>query len=324
MEDATKLLGFDGYFATRLRELMKNANVTQQTLANDIGITRQAISQYMDGSVQPNIEKLYKIADYFNVSADFLLGRSDVMGKNSTVNNICEKLGLSEKAVKMLMLEYRNFVSGQNEECGRFRDFVNIFADVDEMNVDGIAYWDFYLYQSILNFLQYKKQLPIGGCKDNPADTSITLVAFKREEPNGMGKMKFHKVLQTIDEENLLTVFLLEIQRELRALKNKLEEEKYFEDGGVAYRLKVKQDDDAVKQSIYKDYCNPDDFDIEDVETFFEEQQLKREKERSYFDDDMNKEIIETYGKSIEEWKLLTVEERHKLMFDTFKNKGKQ
>jgi len=71
------IIGHDGTFATRLRKLMEEHHTTQKELAEKVGISRQAISQYADGSVQPNIEKFYKIKEYFKVSADYLLGKTN-------------------------------------------------------------------------------------------------------------------------------------------------------------------------------------------------------------------------------------------------------
>jgi transcriptional regulator with XRE-family HTH domain len=115
--DASKVIGYDGIFATRLRELMKNAKATQQDVAAAVGTTRQAISQYADGSVQPNIEKLYKIAEYFTVSADYLLGLSDVTTSNVDDKAINQMLGLSEKAIARLKKE----VDITNEYLNNFR-----------------------------------------------------------------------------------------------------------------------------------------------------------------------------------------------------------
>ena len=100
--DTSKLIGYDGIFATRLRELMKRNKATQQDVAAAVGTTRQAISQYAEGSVQPNIEKLYKIADYFHVSADYMLGIADVTASDVDDKAINKMLGLSEKAIAAL------------------------------------------------------------------------------------------------------------------------------------------------------------------------------------------------------------------------------
>lgn len=126
--EASNLIGYEGCFATRLRELMKKAKVTQQDLAAAVGTTRQAISQYADGSVQPNIEKLYKIAEFFHVSADYLLGMSSVVSSDIDIKAINKMLGLSEKTIiklKALLDAIRS--------CAREGTLeVNNIEDVDE------------------------------------------------------------------------------------------------------------------------------------------------------------------------------------------------
>jgi len=93
---------FNTPFATRLRELMDERKVTQQTLAEETELTRQAISQYSDGSVLPNIDRLLKIANYFNVSCDYMLGNTDVRKLDMTIQQIAAHTGLSEWAIELL------------------------------------------------------------------------------------------------------------------------------------------------------------------------------------------------------------------------------
>lgn len=64
-------------FAQRLKELMARTKTTQVELAKKLGITRQSVSQYLNGDVIPNVEKLYLIADFFDVSSDYLIGRRE-------------------------------------------------------------------------------------------------------------------------------------------------------------------------------------------------------------------------------------------------------
>lgn len=92
--------GYDNIFAKRLRELMADTNTTQVELANEMGVTRQAVSQYMDGSAQPNIDKFYRIAKYFNVSADYLLGFSNTTTTDTKIKSVCEYTGLNENTIK--------------------------------------------------------------------------------------------------------------------------------------------------------------------------------------------------------------------------------
>lgn len=63
-------------FSERLKRLRNNKNLPQQYMADLLGITRQGYGKYENGSSQPSFEMLQKIADYFEVSTDYLLGRS--------------------------------------------------------------------------------------------------------------------------------------------------------------------------------------------------------------------------------------------------------
>lgn len=61
----------------RLKELRKKKGISQQRLATDLNTTQNTISRYETGEREPGIDDLTKIADYFNVSVDYLLGRTD-------------------------------------------------------------------------------------------------------------------------------------------------------------------------------------------------------------------------------------------------------
>lgn len=62
----------------RLLELRKARNLTQQRLAIELGIDQTSISSYECGKYLPTVEVLIKLAEYFGVSTDYLLGLSDV------------------------------------------------------------------------------------------------------------------------------------------------------------------------------------------------------------------------------------------------------
>ncbi len=61
----------------RLKELRQQAGVTQLKLALDLNTNQNTISRYETGSHEANYEMLIKIADYFEVSIDYLLERTD-------------------------------------------------------------------------------------------------------------------------------------------------------------------------------------------------------------------------------------------------------
>ena len=62
-------------FKERLRDLRARRFLSKTQLAKDLGIARQAIMLYENGDSIPNIVILSEIADYFDVSTDYLLGR---------------------------------------------------------------------------------------------------------------------------------------------------------------------------------------------------------------------------------------------------------
>ena len=64
-------------FAARLKTLRKTKKFTQLTLANLLGITRTQISDLENGKTSTSIERLYMLADFFDVSIDYLVGRTD-------------------------------------------------------------------------------------------------------------------------------------------------------------------------------------------------------------------------------------------------------
>ena len=61
----------------RLKELRKKKGLSQLRLATDLNTTQNTISRYETGEREPGIDELIKIADYFNVSVDYLIGRTE-------------------------------------------------------------------------------------------------------------------------------------------------------------------------------------------------------------------------------------------------------
>ena len=61
----------------RLKELRKARHITQLKLAIDLNLTQNTISRYENGEREPGIAELLLIADYFNVSLDYLLERTN-------------------------------------------------------------------------------------------------------------------------------------------------------------------------------------------------------------------------------------------------------
>ena len=65
-------------FSKRLKLLRKNADVTQDELAQYLQVSRSTIAGYETKNRQPDYDKLYMIAQFFHVSTDYLIPGSDI------------------------------------------------------------------------------------------------------------------------------------------------------------------------------------------------------------------------------------------------------
>ncbi|CAK1234336.1 DNA-binding transcriptional regulator [Fructobacillus fructosus] len=61
----------------RLAELRKEKGLSQKYVASFLGLTKQAVQRYEAGISEPTITNLKKMATYFNVTIDYLVGYSD-------------------------------------------------------------------------------------------------------------------------------------------------------------------------------------------------------------------------------------------------------
>ncbi len=61
----------------RLKELRKSKGISQLKMAMDLNTNQNTISRYETGDREPGINELIKIADYLNVSVDYLLERTN-------------------------------------------------------------------------------------------------------------------------------------------------------------------------------------------------------------------------------------------------------
>ncbi|MDE5896729.1 MAG: helix-turn-helix domain-containing protein [Clostridia bacterium] len=65
-------------FSERLSELLDENKISKRELAKKVGVSAASISDWSTGKIQPIAENIYLVAEYFQVSADYLLGLKDV------------------------------------------------------------------------------------------------------------------------------------------------------------------------------------------------------------------------------------------------------
>lgn len=89
-------------FPVRLKALRMQKKLTHQDMADFLGITRQGYSKYENGQSQPDIDTINKLAQFFNVTTDYLLGRTD---EPNPIESDNEELGTLAR-INQLIKEY--------------------------------------------------------------------------------------------------------------------------------------------------------------------------------------------------------------------------
>lgn len=64
--------------AQHIEDLMKNEKLTQMQLAKAIGVGQSSVSDWLNSKSEPSVESLWKLADFFDVSVDYLIGRKEI------------------------------------------------------------------------------------------------------------------------------------------------------------------------------------------------------------------------------------------------------
>ena len=89
-------------FLDRFWELFDEKGCSQEELANAIGSVRSTVATWLNGRTVPNAHMVKALADYFSVSADYLLCISDTRSADVNVKAAMAYTGLSEEAVESL------------------------------------------------------------------------------------------------------------------------------------------------------------------------------------------------------------------------------
>mgnify|MGYP000869190585 CR=1 FL=1 len=99
MEEKTNV---KSHFKKRFAELRAKSGLSQSKLGKALSLSPATIGYYENGDRLPDIETAARIAEYFNVSADYLLGLSDAMSIDHDMKTACAVTGLSEDTIKKL------------------------------------------------------------------------------------------------------------------------------------------------------------------------------------------------------------------------------
>ncbi|EAC6601569.1 helix-turn-helix transcriptional regulator [Listeria monocytogenes] len=100
-------------FGNRLSELRKKKGISQYKLADELGFSRGQIANYEQGSREPDYSTLLKIAEYFDVTTDYLLGKEAFDNSDLLAAHIDDDLTEDER---IEIEKYLKFIRSQREE----------------------------------------------------------------------------------------------------------------------------------------------------------------------------------------------------------------
>lgn len=131
-------------FATRLNDLIDQQVLRQSDLSKMTGIATGTISGYRNGDKEPTITNLRKLAQALDVSADYLIGLSNVRSPNIDTQAICQKIGCSEDVVNNLTNLYIECKKADKKSDGIYRSAISLLNK-------------YLSYPNTLEFLMYVK-----------------------------------------------------------------------------------------------------------------------------------------------------------------------
>lgn len=206
-------------FKYRLKELRGNRN--QNDVAREIGISRASLSYYETGDRKPDINTLHALAQYYQVSSDYLLGLTDIASPNIDTQTISKKTGLSEDSLchlEQLKTKAEKNSDEQSVVSLLTLKTINLILEEDTDNLlENLAY---YFFVSFTHFGDWFEEL------DNTHHISELSLTDKKLN-----------VSYSEDYDFFSNAFLLMIERDLRQIR-----EKYITDLNKLFSQNEKDD----------------------------------------------------------------------------------
>ena len=113
-----------------LKKLRNKKGVSQQKLADTIEVSQQSVNKYENHKIEPDIQTLIKLADYFETSVDYLIGHTDIDHVMETVSSydlnedeaslISNYRKLSKKQKESIRLIMENYTDVYSVPCTLF------------------------------------------------------------------------------------------------------------------------------------------------------------------------------------------------------------
>lgn len=99
-----------------MKKIRESLQLTQVKVANDLKLSRQVYNFYENGKRNPDMQTLIKIADYYGVSIDYLLGRTNVIKpENIDEDDLLSKINTADSETKASVEQFLNYLLYEKE-----------------------------------------------------------------------------------------------------------------------------------------------------------------------------------------------------------------
>ena len=178
-------------FPTAISSLLKERKITPGELADHLKVTRQTVSNYCLGQTTPSFQLLCKIADFFNVSTDYLLGRTETRSPDANIRAVCEFTGLSESAVNGLKIHSSRSVA-----------FISKLIAQGEITHIGLLYDGLIHSVSNLNTATNLYE-NIDPASSHPADVKVVRDYYRAKDNADIAQWKLERSIRKLLEKML-------------------------------------------------------------------------------------------------------------------------
>ncbi|MBQ9517127.1 MAG: helix-turn-helix transcriptional regulator [Eubacterium sp.] len=115
-------------FSENLRSLRKEKDYSQEYLAEVMGVSRQTVSKWENGTAMPDLKKLTELAEFFGTTMDNLLGIEGADDKSDDENKI--DVNHYNYYIQQLEARYDELVERKNKEYINKKKWVNLLEDI--------------------------------------------------------------------------------------------------------------------------------------------------------------------------------------------------
>ncbi len=234
-----KIIGENIYY------LLRKHGIKQKDLAKELGVTDNTISYFVNGARTPNIQQIIKIAQFFNVSTDYILGLTDVSSTDAELKTVCDYTGLSEKSILFLKkikdsTIYNTIINILLEDNDAFEGARIIWFMDDIIDYSKVRYWTNYIEHTYINDFINEVLIPKG------VNISNFKITEDKEIRLGAWSFKFRS-------------FIKEKLKEKRTLEWYEEHYTHYEKDYVTYKIKKRVMETVnVAYGKFKDFLKQD------------------------------------------------------------------